>query len=59
MKLLGRGKHGAIDEPEGLVYRVEREGRVDFLCKYVRPNKIDGLYMKEEIYNDGWENYIL
>lgn len=43
---LGRsGYHGALDEPEGAVWRVEREGRVDFLAKYVRPNKIDGLYL--------------
>lgn len=39
--------HGAIDSIEGVVYRVEREGRVDFLAKYVRPDKKDGIYLPE------------
>jgi hypothetical protein len=39
--------HGAIDPIEGVVYRVEREGRVDFLAKYVRPEKKDGVYLPE------------
>jgi len=39
--------HGAIDEVEGFVYRCEREGMVDFLCKWVRPDKIDGKYLPE------------
>src|SRR5437868_6851591 len=30
-------KHGAIDPVEGAVWRVERQGQVDFLAKYVRP----------------------
>ena len=52
MKLLKTSGHGAIDPVEGAVWRVERNGKVDFLCKYVRCDKIDGLYMKEEIWND-------
>lgn len=48
MKTLGKyGFHGAIDEVEGLMYRVERKGEVDFLTKYVRPNKQDGKYLPE------------
>jgi hypothetical protein len=39
------GHHGALEQVEGAVWRVEREGRVDFLAKYVRPNKIDGKYL--------------
>ena len=35
------------DGPEGVVYRVERKGKVDFLCKWVRPDKIDGKYLPE------------
>lgn len=35
------------DEPEGVVYRVERHGKVDFLCKWVRPDKVDGKYLPE------------
>ena len=37
--------HG--EEVEGAVWRVEREGRVDFLAKYVRPDKIDGKYFPQ------------
>lgn len=35
------------DEPEGVVYRVERKGKVDYLCKWVRPDKIDGKLLPE------------
>lgn len=37
--------HGAIDPVEGAVWRVERNGRSDFLAKYVRPDKVDGCYL--------------
>lgn len=51
--------HGAIDPVEGAVWRVERnelidprkggERRwiVDFLAKYVRPDKVDGAYLSD------------
>lgn len=39
--------HGALDPVEGVVWRVEREGRCDFLAKYVRHDKIDGCYLPE------------
>jgi len=57
-KLLGKSKHGAIDEVEGAVWRVERnelinKGKgserrmaVDYLAKYVRPEKKDGIYLE-------------
>lgn len=61
MKKLGKyGFHGATDEIEGAVWRVEciknpRNGKkprhVEFLCKYVRPDKIDGIYLEEEVLN--------
>ncbi len=51
------GFHGALEPAEGAVWRVERDkptGKkgerkrvVDFLVKYVRPNKIDGQYLPE------------
>jgi hypothetical protein len=41
------GFHGAIDPVEGAVWRVERKGKVDFLGKYVRPEKVDGCYLPE------------
>ncbi len=39
--------HGAVDEVEGVVYRVERNGRVDFLTKFVKQSKVDGKYLPE------------
>lgn len=48
MKMLRTyGYHGALDPVEGVVYRVERNGVVDFLAKYVRPDKVDGCYLPE------------
>lgn len=59
MSLLNvHGFHGALDPVEGAVWRVERnelvrpnssERRwgVDFLVKYVRPDKVDGFYLPE------------
>lgn len=52
-RLADGGGHGALDPVEGAVWRVERRnpksGRVavDFLCKYVRHDKIDGRYLPE------------
>jgi len=46
MALLGEhGHHGAIDPAKGAVWRFERDGAVDFLAKYVRPDKVDGAYL--------------
>jgi len=46
--LLGaNGRHGAIDPPEGLVYRVERSATVVLVAKWVRPDKVDGAYLPE------------
>ena len=41
------GYHGALDPIEGCVWRIQRKGTVDFLAKYVRPDKVDGLYLPE------------
>ncbi len=46
-KQLVASGHGAVDEVEGAVWRVERKGRVDFLVKYVKPHKQDGIYLPE------------
>lgn len=48
-----QNSHMAIDPIEGLVYRVERFGHVDFLAKFVRSDKVDGKYLPEK--NDGRE----
>lgn len=45
LAVLGRfGSYGATDPAEGCVWRVESRGTVDFLAKYVRPDKVDGSY---------------
>lgn len=51
------GFHGALETPEGAVWRVERDvstgkkgekvRKVDFLVKYVRPDKVDGKYLPD------------
>jgi hypothetical protein len=38
--------HGATEKVEGVVWRVERENKVEFLAKYVIPEKVDGKYFK-------------
>jgi ATP-dependent RNA circularization protein (DNA/RNA ligase family) len=40
------GKHGALDPAEGLVWRVERDGKPDFIAKYVKKDKVDGAYLE-------------
>lgn len=47
-KLLNPEVHGAIDPIEGVVYRVEHKGEIDFLCKWVRPDKKDGCYLPKQ-----------
>jgi RNA ligase len=55
-KLGTHGFHGALDQSEGLVYRLERASKVLMLAKYVRHGKTDGLYLSdhtglEDVYN--------
>lgn len=42
------GYHGSLEPVEGAVWRVEREGKVDFLGKYVRDFKEDGKYFNDD-----------
>lgn len=51
LQMIETSGHGAIDPVEGAVWRIERKGKVDFLCKYVRHDKQDGKYFPE--LNDG------
>ena len=39
--------HGATDPVEGAMWRVERQGKVDFLAKFVVEGKVDGAYLPE------------
>lgn len=48
LKQIETSGHGALDKVEGAVWRVERKGKVDFLVKYVRPDKEDGIYLPEK-----------
>ena len=41
------GGHGAIDLPEGAIYRVERKQRLLFITKYVRSDFEPGKYLSE------------
>ena len=40
--------HGAMDPVEGAVWRCERKGKVDFLGKFVRPDKVDGVFLNAD-----------
>jgi ATP-dependent RNA circularization protein (DNA/RNA ligase family) len=55
IKLLGAGHYGNSEKPEGFVYKCEREGKVDFLAKWVRSDKEDGKYLDTELWNKGFE----
>lgn len=39
--------HGALEAVEGAVWRVERQGKFDFIAKWVRPDKVDGKYLTD------------
>ena len=47
MAMLKESFHGALDPVEGVVWRVERKGKFDFLAKWVRPDKVDRKYLPE------------
>ncbi|TAF64674.1 MAG: hypothetical protein EAZ55_10560 [Cytophagales bacterium] len=40
-------RHGALESIEGAIWRVERNEKVDFLCKYVKHGKKDGIYLDD------------
>jgi len=39
--------HGEVDPVEGAVWRCEYRNKFSFICKWVRPDKIDGCYLPE------------
>lgn len=49
--------YGSLDGPEGVVYRVEGRKGIDFLAKWVRPDKVDGKYFDEETWNWPYEKW--
>lgn len=49
LELLGEyGSHGA-DRAEGCVWKIQRRGEVDFLVKFIHPDKTDGVYLMDEL----------
>jgi len=55
-EILGdRGHYGAIDKPEGCIWRVERHDCVDFMCKFVRPDYVAGQYLFDETPVWNWQ----
>src|ERR1051326_9528628 len=59
LEAIGTSGHGAVDPVEGAVWRVERNAQVnrhsserawvvDYLAKYVRPDKVDVCYLPEQ-----------
>jgi RNA ligase len=54
---LGSGRHGAVEPPEGAVWRVERQGRVVGMAKYVRGDKVDGALLPENSGQDAVWNW--
>jgi hypothetical protein len=57
LERLGHGGHGAVEPPEGAVWRLELAGRVVSLAKYVRGDKIDGVLLPENSGRDAVWNY--
>lgn len=49
----------SIEEPEGVIYRVERKGKVDFLAKHVRSDFEPGKFLPEISGNDPVYNCLL
>lgn len=47
IKMLEPSGHGAQGKCEGAIWRVEREGKVDFLLKYVRPDHPTGKFLPD------------
>jgi ATP-dependent RNA circularization protein (DNA/RNA ligase family) len=43
--------HGAKEEVEGAIWIVESNSEFDFAVKYVRPEKVDGKYLDQNIVN--------
>jgi len=49
LNVLGNGYHGSIiDKPEGLIWRLERNNKINFKAKYIWQDKVDGCYLSEK-----------
>lgn len=58
--------HGRLGSPEGVIFRVERQGKVDFLCKWVNSDYVPGKYLpgltesiySSEVWNDNIQEWL-
>ena len=54
---LGSGFHGCQSEPEGVIYRYERNGSFEMSAKYVSNLNVGGEYLNcEDVYNE-WKDW--
>src|SRR5690625_2959873 len=51
------GFSGALDKPEGVVWRAEHKSKCEFLAKYVYADKVDGCFLPEVAGCDPIWNY--
>lgn len=51
LEMIKYSGHGAKEDVEGAIWRIERKNKFDFAVKYVRPDKIDGKYLNETVFN--------
>lgn len=51
LELIKYSNHGAMEDVEGAVWRVERNNKFDFALKFVRPDKVDGKYLDQNLPN--------
>lgn len=47
LERLGQGGHGAVEAPEGIIYRLESDETVALIAKHVRAGKVDGSLLEE------------
>ncbi len=47
LRQIEKSGHRAIDKIEGAIWRVEHKSKFDFIVKFVRPDKQDGIYLPE------------
>lgn len=54
------GRFDALEPVEGAIWKVERAGKVDFMCKWVRPDYEAGKYLlkTEPVWNEGADKFM-
>ena len=57
LRLLGGGFHGCQSQPEGIVYRYERDGTFEMSAKFVSNLNVGGDFMNDENAYNKWKNW--